>query len=128
MPRLFCTEPDQGKDWMNVEHRPLRILLGLLLAVSGAGCAMVDDTHEDHWRTLVVTNIVGRAELPANVDAHCVNPSTASESDSIVVVQYRIGRAPHRHAFVLRAEDQVNVGDRVAVNPRLCALRVAGRR
>ena len=110
---------------MNADRRPPLAAFGLLVAICGAGCAIVDDAHEDHWRTLVVKDIVRRADLPVDVDPQCVNARAATDTDRIAVVQYRIGRAPYRHAFVLRAEDQVNVGDRVAVNPRLCTVRAA---
>lgn len=108
---------------MNAACRRPLALVGLLVGICGAGCAIVDDAHEDHWRTLVVTDIVHRADLPADVDPQCVNARAAPDTDRIAVVQYRVGRAPYRHAFVLRAEDQVKVGDRVAVNPRLCMVR-----
>ena len=110
---------------MNAEHRTLLILLGPFLVAAVAGCAVVDENHDDHWRTLVVKDIVRRAELPADVDPQCVNARAATDNDRIAIVQYRVGRAPYRHAFVLRSEDQVKVGDRLAVNPRLCAVRAS---
>lgn len=108
---------------MNAEQRILSILLGPILVVTVAACAVIDENHEDHWRTLTVKDIVHRTELPDDVDLRCVNDRAATDNERIAIVQYRAGRSSYRHAFVLRSDDPVKVGDRVAVNPRLCAVR-----
>jgi hypothetical protein len=100
-------------------------VVGLGILVLGAGCAIFDDAHEDHWRKLVVKDLVRRADLPMDVDRRCVDAQPGADSDEVAVVQYRVGKSLYSHAFVTRPEDQVHVSERVAVNPRLCALRFA---
>lgn len=89
---------------------------------------MLDDAHDDHWRSLVVKDLVRRADLPADVDRRCVDARTGADNDKVAVVQYRVGRAFYKHAFLTFPEDQVRMNDRVAVNPKLCALRLASPR
>lgn len=99
--------------------------VGLGIAITSAGCAIVDDAHDDHWRPVVVKDLVYRSSLPADVDRRCVDARAGANSDRVAVVQYRLGRGLYNHAFVTRAEDQLRVSDRVSVNPKLCALRLA---
>ena len=100
-------------------------VVGIGIALSSAGCAMFDDAHDDHWRNVVVKDLVRRADLPTDVDRRCVDARAGADNDKVAVVQYRVGKGLYSHAFVTRLEDQVHVSDRVAVNPKLCALRLA---
>ncbi len=103
----------------------LQKMVGICIVVSSAGCAMLDDAHDDHWHSVAVKDVVRRADLPTDVDRCCVDAQAGAASDKVAVVQYRVGKGLYSHAFVTRPEDRVNVSDRVAVNPRLCALRLA---
>ena len=101
-------------------------VVGICVAVSSAGCAIIDDSHDDHWRLVVVKDLVDRVNLPPEVDRRCVDARAGADKDKVAVVQYRVGKGLYSHAFVTRPGDQVHVSDRVAVNPKLCVLRLAG--
>lgn len=101
---------------------PLRILLSLIV-VAGAGCAMLEDDHEDHWRGLTVIETVRRSDLSEDINSRCVVERNAADDDQVAVVQFRGGRALHAMAFVLPRGTSVKAGDRISVNPRLCAVR-----
>ena len=87
---------------------------------------MFDDAHDDHWRNLVVKDVVRRADLPADVDRRCVDARAGADNDQVALVQYRVGKGLYSHAFVAGPEALLHVNDRVAVNPKLCALRRTG--
>ena len=110
---------------MNGHFRSTLAVCCLVVEICGAGCAIVDDAHEDNWRNLVVTNVLRRADLPADVNLKCVNARTAKDDDTTAIVQYRTRRALHRIAFVLPLENQVAVGDHLSANTKLCIVRAA---
>ena len=109
---------------MNAEQRILSIFLGPILVAALGGCAIIDENHEDHSRTLTVKDIVHRVDIPVDVDVQCVK-GAATDEDRIAIVHYRVGRSLYRHAFVLRSDDPVKIGDRVAVNARRCTVKGA---
>lgn len=101
----------------------LRRFLLSCVAVAGAGCAMLDDDHEDHWRRLTVIETVRRSDLSDDINSRCIVERTAADDDRVAVVQFRSGRALHAMAFALPRGTLVKAGDRISVNPRLCATK-----
>ena len=100
----------------------LRVLL-TAFAIGGTGCAVVDDDHQDHWRRLKVVETVRRSDLSPDVNPRCVDERGAAVDDRVAVVQFRVARALHNMAFVLPQGTSVEAGDRISVNPRLCAVK-----
>lgn len=109
-----------------VIRNPLLAVLVLFVSLC-SGCAFSDDNHEDHWRRLHVLEVMRRANLPLDVDNSCLERGPAQEVDLIAVVKYRVGRALHRHAFVLPVDSRTAVGDTIEVNPRLCSIRLTSQ-
>jgi hypothetical protein len=43
----------------------------------------------------------------------------------VVIVKFRVGRAPYLLAVPVEAQTAVHVGDTVLVNPQLCRIKLA---
>jgi hypothetical protein len=81
----------------------------------------------DEWRYENVQRIVSVSALPFYVDTHCLPPSfsAAPESSQVIVLRFRVGRAPYHQAFPVTPELDWHVGDRAAFVPRTCDIKRA---
>lgn len=99
----------------------------LVTSVAAAGCSVFSDDTQSQWRTLTVMKVQPRAELSTYVDARCVGPASVAPSDEVVVVRYRVGRAPYLQAFPIPSGRSLQKGDTVVVHPGQCLLKDAVR-
>ncbi len=94
----------------------------LVTSVTAASCSVFTDKAQSQWRTLTVINVQPRAEVSADVDARCVGPASVAPSDEVVVVKYRVGRAPYLQALPVPSGRVLHEGDTVVVHPGGCRL------
>ena len=97
--------------------------VALIASLTGVGCTTFNSDAESQWRQATVVDVLSRTQLGKHVDARCVDSATAAPSDEVVLVKYRVGRAPYLQAFVLPNGRTVHPGDTVAVHPSRCAMK-----
>lgn len=97
----------------------------LVTSVTAAGCSVFNDGTQAQWRTLTVIQVQPRAEVSDYVDVRCLGPASVAPSDDVVVVKYRVGRAPYLQAFPIPSGRSPHKGDTVVVHPVKCLLKDA---
>ena len=97
----------------------------LVASATAAGCSVFIDDIQSPWRTLTVISVQPRAQLSTSVDARCVGAASVAPSDEVVVVKYRVGRAPYLQAFAIPGGRSLHKGDTVVVHPSQCLIRDA---
>lgn len=99
--------------------------VALIASLTGVGCSGFDSDAESQWRQATVVGVLPRAQLSPYTDARCVDvdSATAVPSPEVVLVRYRVGRAPYLQAFVLPNGRAFHSGDTVAVHPSQRAIK-----
>ncbi len=102
---------------------PWQYEAALVASLAAVSCSTLNDDAESQWRRATVVGVQLRAPLQAGVDAHCVDAVGAGPGDEVVLVKYRVGRAPYLQAFVVTSGRALHAGDSVAVHPSKCTLK-----
>ena len=97
--------------------------MALIASLTGVGCTSFNSDAESQWRQATVVGVLSRTQLGTHVDARCVDSATSTPSDEVVLVKYRVGRAPYPQAVVLSNGRALPPGDTVAVHPSRCAMK-----
>ncbi len=102
-------------------------LMALVAVVVSPGCSSIDEGRPTWWHDAVVVRTMSRSDLPAGIDAACArapaDSASRNEADRFALVRFRVGRAPYPMLFPLAAEDGVQAGDHVHVEPATCELK-----
>ena len=100
----------------------LAALLALLTTMSG--CAEhFDMNNELQWYSASVVRMSTLQALDDSVSQRCVTPLAPTPAQ-FAVVRIRIHRALQTLAFAVSPSLNIQEGDRVSVNPKLCQLRM----
>lgn len=90
-----------------------------------SGCAVWYDT-QPHWREAIVQQVAGvNSEVAGSADGRCLAGHRPGSDEPVVIVKFRVGRAPYLLAVPVEAQTAVHVGDTVLVNPQLCRIKLA---
>lgn len=110
--------------WQNVGAN----LLSLASAVLLAACAADTLEHPSYWWSATVVSVERASELPPGVDRTCVEaqPNNAAPDERpVIIVLYRVGKAPVTKAYVEAKGDQWLAGDSAVVHPNTCRIKRA---
>jgi len=102
----------------------MRLAAFLALLTTMSGCAEhFDMDNELQWYSASVVRISTLQALGDSVNQRCVTP-LAPTPTQFAVVKIRIHRALQTLAFAVSPSLNIQEGDRVSVNPKLCQLRM----
>lgn len=95
----------------------------LVASLAAVGCSTFNNDAQSQWLQATVVGVQLRAQLQTGVDASCVDAAGAGPGDEVVLVKYRVGRAPCLQAFAVTSGRALHTGDSVAVHPNKCAMK-----
>ena len=99
-------------------------LVALVTSLTGAGCSSFGGgIPSQWWHQSIVVGVQSLARLSSGVDAHCVDALPDGSDDKVVLVKYRVGRAPYLQAFPIPAGRLLNPGETVVAHPSQCTIR-----
>lgn len=105
---------------------------GRLICLGSAGllfgCATDTLEHPSYWWNATVVSVERASELAPGIDRTCVAERTGgapSDERPVIVVLYRVGKAPVTKAYVEAKGDQWRGGDRALVHPNTCRIKRA---
>jgi hypothetical protein len=101
------------------------VLAGSCLALGGSGCASRFD-ESAQWRNAVVREVLDYSQVPADVDRRCVDGRPEAQGQAVAILGYRVGRGLYLHAVPVDPSMQLHPGERVAVHPSLCRVKLIG--
>jgi len=103
-------------------------LLSLVCAGWLAACAADSLEHPSYWWRATVVSVERASELPPGVDRTCVedHPNNALPDERpVIIVVYRVGKAPVTKAYVEAKGDRWLAGDSAVVHPTTCRIKRA---
>ena len=103
-------------------------LLSLVSAGWLAACAADTLEHPSYWWNATVVSVERASELPPGVDRTCVEapPKNALPDERpVIIVVYRVGKAPVTKAYVEAKGDRWQAGDSAVVHPNTCRIKRA---
>jgi hypothetical protein len=101
------------------------VVAGCCLALGASGCASRSG-ESAQWRSAVVREVLDYDQVPADVDRRCIDGRPEAQGHAVAIVGYRVGRGLYMHAVPVDPPLQVHPGERVAVHPSLCRLKLVG--